>query len=120
MRGEWRRQRQGKDRSQEQRFRFSPALCNHLMRTRVATILPNCYRTRRGFHLRRLQVTLSLFAFPGRTALSAAKGLRVNSAKMGARVGGVHEMARPGGIFADNARSRGNHLNHFKEDLTRS
>ncbi len=26
---------------------------------RVATIFPNCYRTRRGFHLRRLQVTLS-------------------------------------------------------------
>ncbi len=38
---------------------------------RVATIFPNCYRTRRGFHLRRFQVTLS-------------------AAKLGARVGGVH------------------------------
>jgi hypothetical protein len=31
--------------------------------TRVATIFPNCYRTRRGFHLRRLQVTLSAAKF---------------------------------------------------------
>src|ERR1700681_1745328 len=44
----------------------------------VATIFPNCYRTRRGFHLRMLQVTLS-------------------AAKLGAKVGGVHEKARPGG-----------------------
>ena len=41
--------------------------------------VPNCYRTRRDFHLRRLQVTLS-------------------AAKLGARVGAVHEKARPGGI----------------------
>src|SRR2546422_4693734 len=39
----------------------------------------NCYRTRRGFHFRRLQVTLS-------------------AANLGARVGGDHEKARPGGI----------------------
>ena len=32
--------------------------------------------------MRRFQVTLSPFAFPLRTALSAAKGLRVNSAKL--------------------------------------
>jgi uncharacterized protein YndB with AHSA1/START domain len=37
------------------------------------------YRTRRGLHLRRLQVTLS-------------------AAKIGARVGAVHDKARPGGI----------------------
>src|ERR1700726_4888206 len=36
-------------------------------------------RTRRGFHLRRVQVTL-------------------NATKLGARVGAVHEKARPGGI----------------------
>src|SRR5574337_263653 len=41
-------------------------------RTRVVTTFPNCYRTRRGFHLRRLQVTLS-------------------AAKLGVRVGAVHE-----------------------------
>jgi hypothetical protein len=40
------------------------------------TIFPNCYRTRRGFHLRRLQVALS-------------------AAELGARVGAVHENARP-------------------------
>jgi hypothetical protein len=43
---------------------------------RVATIVPNCYRTRRGFHLRRWQVTLS-------------------AAKLGARVGAVLGKARP-------------------------
>src|SRR5271157_4094745 len=48
-------------------------------RTRVATIFPNCYRTRRGFHLRMLQVTLS-------------------GAKLAARVGAVHEKVRPGGL----------------------
>ena len=41
----------------------------------VATPFPNCYRTRRGFHFRRLQVALI-------------------AAKLGAKVGGVHEKAR--------------------------
>src|SRR5437667_12882835 len=46
---------------------------------------PMSNQSRRGFHLRRLQVTLS-------------------AAKLGARVGAAHEKARPGGICLCNHR----------------
>jgi len=45
-------------------------------------IIP-AHRRAKNESFRRLQVTLSPFAFPLRAALSAAKGLRVNSAKLG-------------------------------------
>src|SRR5207245_3463485 len=83
--------------SKKHSTRIAILLIHMLVRGPVATISPNCYRTRRGFHLRRLQVTLS-------------------AAKLGARVGTVHEKARPGGIClcidrrdrnADGIRRRG-------------
>src|ERR1700722_16005398 len=57
-------------------------------------------RTRRGFHLRRVQVTLS-------------------ATKLGARVGAVHEKARPGGICLGINRREINELGDWRGKTSR-
>jgi hypothetical protein len=51
-----------------------------LSRTRVATIFPNCYRTRRGFQLGSLQITLSASNYVRKLELYMERTLPMESA----------------------------------------